>query len=222
MAMLGSSPRSSNLTIEPTMADIVPRRAWPDFPDMPRTLSVRDAETFVNAPISVEEQTNLPPSHYEMAVAQKPRDVSLHGVDRLVQDLLATQTLLEDEKRKVAEKDAEIARLEEQISRILDKGYTQLLGRTNEHGQKSNTTETKAHQPEPINVLQLAPDEEVNKLRRLLAFHKTNGEGVSRQCQELQATNKELQASLQATEKALEEQVALVSGLGLQPNRRSS
>lgn len=204
------------------MTDMVPRRTWPDMPDLHRTPSVLYAETVAKTPAYAEDETNIPLSHYETVGVQKPRDVSLHGVDRLVQDLLATRTLLEEEKRKVIEKDAEIARMGEQISRILDKAYTQLLDKTNEHGPTSNTTETKARQLEPIKVLKPAPDEEISKLGRLLEFHKTNGERVSRQCQELQAINKELQVSLQATEKALEEQAALISSLGLKPNCRRS
>ncbi|KAL9477236.1 hypothetical protein ACSS6W_007077 [Trichoderma asperelloides] len=222
MSMLDSSPRSSSPTAGPTMTDIVPRRAWPDMPDLRRTPSVLYSETVVKTPAYAEDETNIPLSHYETVGVQKPRDVSLHGVDRLVQDLLATRTLIEEEKRKVIEKDAEIARMGEQISRIIDKAHTQLLDKTNEHGPTSNTTETKAQHLERIKVLQPAPDEEISKLGRLLDFHKTNGERVSRQCQELQAINKELQASLQAAEKALEEQVALISSLGLQPHCRHS
>lgn len=161
-----------------------------------------------------EEETNLLHPPWETAVVQKPRDVSLHGTDRLVQDLLAARTRLDEEKRKVAEKDAEIAHLHEKVAQLLDEAH--------EHRQKTITAETKAQQVGGINVLQPALDGDVNELRRLLAFHKTNGERVSRQCQDLQAVNRDLQVSLQAAEKALEEQAALISGLGLQPNRRNS
>lgn len=161
-----------------------------------------------------EEETSPFHSHWETAVVQKPRDVSLHGADRLVQDLLSARRRLEEEKGKAAEKDAEIAQLREKVA--------QLLNEAHDHGQRSNTAVTKAQQVERINILQPALDEDVNELRRLLAFHKTNGERVSRQCQDLQAINKDLQVSLQATEKVLEEQTALISGLGLQPSRRKS
>ncbi|KAM0462973.1 hypothetical protein ACHAPV_003098 [Trichoderma viride] len=158
-----------------------------------------------------EEETNPFHSHWETAVVQKPRD-SLRGADRLVQDLLVARARLEEEKEKVAKKDAEIAELCKMLARLVDEDH--------DHRQRSITAVTKEQQVERISVLQPALDEEVNELRRLLEFHKSNGERVSRQCQDLQATNKDLQVSLQKTEKILEEQMALVTGLGLQPNRR--
>lgn len=158
-----------------------------------------------------EEEANPFHSHRQTAVVQKPRD-GLRGADRLVQDLLVAQARLEEEKKKVAEKDAEIAKLNERLAQSVDEAHG--------HRQGSVTAATKEQQIERISVLQPALDEEVNELRRLLEFHKSNGERVSRQCQDLQATNKDLQVSLQATEKILEEQTALISGMGLQPSRR--
>ncbi|KAK1241431.1 hypothetical protein MKX08_001405 [Trichoderma sp. CBMAI-0020] len=194
MAMLGTSSRSSissNLVTESTMTDIVPRRA----PSFRADTSLTDNNwTVTDFSMLEEEETNPLHSHWEAAVAQKPRD-SLRGADRLVQDLLLARARLEEEKEKVARKDAEIAKLHEKLA------------------------VTKEQQVERMSALP-ALDEEVNELRRLLEFHKSNGERVSRQCQDLQATNKDLQVSLQATEKILEEQTALISGLGLQPNRR--
>jgi uncharacterized coiled-coil DUF342 family protein len=211
MAMLGTSSRSSissNPVTESTMADIVPRRA----PSIRHKISFAENNwTVSDFSMLEEEETNPLPSGWEAAVVQKPRD-SLRGADRLVQDLLAARTRLEEEKEKVTEKDAEIARLREKVAQLLDEAH--------DHRQKSSAAGTKALQVGRVNVLQPALDEELNELRRVLAFHKTNGERVSRQYQDLQVTNKDLQDSLQATEKILKEQAALISGLGLQPDRR--
>lgn len=209
--MLGISSRSSNPVPESTMTDMVPRRALPSRHQLYLTENIRGA---TNSSKFAEEETYLCPSPWAAAVVQKPRDVSLHKADRLVQDLLAAQTSLDEEKRKVAERDAEIAQLHEKVAQLLDEAH--------ELRQKSDTAETKAQQAQRISLLQPALDEDVNELRRLLSFHKTNGERMSRQCQDLQAMNKDLQVSLQATKKAVGEQAALISGLGLQPNRRSS
>lgn len=158
-----------------------------------------------------EEETNPFHSRRQTDVVQKPRD-GLRGADRLVQDLLVAQARLEEEREKVAQKDAEIAKLREKLAQSVDE--------THGHRQGSMTAVTKEQQIERTSALQLALDEEVNQLRRLLEFHKTNGERVSRQCQDLQVINKDLQVSLQATEKIIEEQTALISGLGSQPGRR--
>lgn len=190
------------------MTDMVPRRA-PSF--QPGTSLTENNWTVADVSMLEDEETNPFHSHWETAVVQKPRD-SLRGADRLVQDLLVARARLEEEKEKVAEKDAEIAKLREKLAQLVDEDH--------DHRQRSITAVTKEQQVERISVLQPALDEEVNELRRLLEFHKSNGERVSRQCQDLQATNKDLQVSLQATEKILEEQTALISGLGLQPNRR--
>ncbi|KAM0511187.1 hypothetical protein ACHAPE_010138 [Trichoderma viride] len=211
MAMLGASSRSSissHLVTEPTMTDIVPRRA-PSF--RPGTSIDENNWTVTDFSMLEEDETNPFHSHWETAVAQKSRD-SLRGADRLVQDLLATRARLEEEKGKVAEKDAQIAQMNEKLGQLVDKYHG--------HLQNSNMEVAKEQQLERIGALQPALDEEVNELRRLLEFHKMNGERVSRQCQDLQAANKDLQVSLQATEKILEEQTALISGLGLQPSRR--
>ncbi|KAL7786206.1 hypothetical protein V8C37DRAFT_419627 [Trichoderma ceciliae] len=160
--------------------------------------------TVVKVPNDVEERTS---SHlpYEMAVVERPRDAGLHGIDRLVQDLLASHKSLEDEKRKVVERDAEIAQLKEKMAHL----------EAGEDGQKPETAGVQMQELELMSAMQSTHDGEVNELRRLLTFHKTNGEQVSRQFRDLQATNRDLQVSLQATEKALEEQASLLSGLGL-------
>lgn len=189
------------------MTDMVPRRV-PSF--QPGTSLAENNWTVADVSMLEEEETNPFHSHWETAVVQKPRD-SLRGADRLVQDLLVARARLEEEKEKVANKDAEIAQLCKKLAQ---------LDEDHDHRQRSITAVTKEQQVERISVLQPALDEEVNELRRLLEFHKSNGERVSRQCQDLQATNKDLQFSLQATEKILEEQKALISGLGLQSNRR--
>lgn len=118
----------------------------------------------------------------ESGVTEKLRITGLRAMDRLVQDLLASQKSLEDEKRKAEDKDAEIARLKEEVAQL----------------QQRDCQDCK----------------EVEELRRLLAFYKANGEQVSREFRDLQATNRSLQTQLQATETALEEQMSLLSGLG--------
>ncbi|KAM0258383.1 hypothetical protein ACHAQJ_003858 [Trichoderma viride] len=210
MAMLGTSSRSTNVTTESIMTDMVPR-----FAIHPRrgTPSAQTIEAMVKEPSYMEERTDFRPP-YEMTVAEKPREAGLHGLDRLVQDLRISQMSLEDEKRKVTEKDAEITRLQEKVAQLLDEAR--------EGGRERDSAEIKIQELERMSVLQPAHDEELNELRRLLAFHQTNGERVSRQCQDLRAINKDLEVSLQATKKALEEQASLISGLGLQPNRSNS
>ncbi|KAH6608627.1 hypothetical protein Trco_001973 [Trichoderma cornu-damae] len=151
-----------------------------------------------------ETNTHLP---YETGSIDKPDDASVHGMDRLVHDLLAAHKSLEEERRKVAEKDAEIARLEAKVTHLLD-------------GQKRETADAKAQGSERTSALRTTHDEEVNELRRLLEFHKTNGEQVSRRFRDLQAANKDLQASLGAAEMALQEQASLLSGLGLEPDQQ--
>jgi chromosome segregation ATPase len=170
-------------------------------------------EAMVKVPDLVEERTNFRPP-YEMTASEKPRDVGLHGIDKLVQDLMASQKNLEGEKGKVAERDAEITRLQEKVAQLMDEAR--------EDGRKRDSTEAKVQELERMSALHSAHDEEVNELRRLLAFHQTNGERVSRQYRDLQATNKELQASLQATNKAIDEQISLISSLGLQDDRSNS
>ncbi|KAL7925148.1 hypothetical protein ACQKWADRAFT_285188 [Trichoderma austrokoningii] len=214
MTMLGNSSRSSipsHLVTESTMADMVPRRAYSSR----RGTSLAENNWTATDTLMLDEEETRPfDSQWETAVVHKPRDANFHGADRLVQDLLAARTHLEEEKKKVAEKDAEIARLHEQVAQLADEAH--------DHRQKTSTAVAKTQQIERYTALQPALDEEVNELRRLLAFHKTNGERVSRQCQDLQAANKDLQVELQAAEKVLEEQTALISGLGLQPNRRKT
>lgn len=142
---------------------------------------------------------------YEMGVPEKPRDVGLNGMDRLVQDLLASQKSLEEEKTKVADRDAEIARLKEEVAHLLD--------RAREDGQKRETAEVEVRELERMSALLSVHDEEINELRRLLAFHKTNGGQVSRKFRDLQAINKDLQVQLQVVEMTLGDQVPVQSGV---------
>ncbi|RFU74128.1 hypothetical protein TARUN_8128 [Trichoderma arundinaceum] len=206
--MLGSSSRPPNVATESIMTVKVndpPALSMEVTPQMDDKAAKPTMELgpipniYNNVRSKVEEtSTRLP---YEMGEVEKPRDAGLHGIDRLVQDLLASQKNLEDERRKVAELDAEITRLKEKVAILLHEAQ--------EGGQKRGTEEARVQELERMSALH---DEDANELRRLLAFHKTNGERVSRQLRDLQATNKDLQASLKVAEMALEmKQASLLS-----------
>ncbi|KAL7819968.1 hypothetical protein V8C26DRAFT_393952 [Trichoderma gracile] len=139
-------------------------------------------ETDNDVEVEMDLEQDQADSPNESGVTEISRPTSLRAMDRLVQDLLASQKNLEDEKRKADAKDAEIARLREEVSQLQQRDCNDC--------------------------------EQMKELRRLLAFHKTNGEQVSSKFRELQAANRGLQAQLQATKSALEEQMALISGLG--------
>ncbi|KAL7802004.1 hypothetical protein V8C44DRAFT_370784 [Trichoderma aethiopicum] len=59
----------------------------------------------------------------EKLTARKPRDAAQSAMDRLVQDLLASQQDLEDERSKTADKDAEIAQLKEEVAHLQQRDY---------------------------------------------------------------------------------------------------
>ncbi|KAL7935362.1 hypothetical protein V8C35DRAFT_299264 [Trichoderma chlorosporum] len=151
-----------------------------------------------------QEQTSTRLSHSMDLEAQ---DTVLYNVDRLVQDLLASRKDLKNEKRKLADKDIEIALLKQEVACLRDKAR--------EDGQKCETVGTEACQSQRVSVLNSAAREEVNELQQLLAYHKTKGEQVSRKLRELQATNEDLETQLQVTATALQEQMSLLSGLGI-------
>lgn len=134
----------------------------------------------------------------------------IYRMDRLVRDLLASRKNLEDEKRKAADKDAEIAQLKQEVAYLGDKAHA--------GGQKHEAAETDEWDFwgfKKASVSSSANCEEVNELRQLLAFHKTNGEQVSKKLRDLQTTNKDLEAQLHVAETALQEQMSLLSGLGI-------
>ncbi|KAL6873090.1 hypothetical protein J3F83DRAFT_732012 [Trichoderma novae-zelandiae] len=58
------------------------------------------------------------PLTLESLTTEKPREAALDGMDRLVQDLLASRKHLKDEKSKAEDKDAEIARLKEEMAQL--------------------------------------------------------------------------------------------------------
>ncbi|KAH0491272.1 hypothetical protein TgHK011_002709 [Trichoderma gracile] len=54
----------------------------------------------------------------ETLTTRKPRDAAFDEMNRLVQDLLASRKELEDERRKTADKDTEIAQLREEVAQL--------------------------------------------------------------------------------------------------------
>lgn len=220
--MMATSRRAPPIITKSTVtAKVTEVEVTPQTDDLTTTFVYREAPSAIEVgalPRTHNKETEWEQTStrlaYETEVAEKPRDDGLHGIDKLVHDLLATHKSLEEEKRKVAERDAEIARLKERVAHLLEEAREDM--------QKRETAETKAQELERMSELQSKHDEEVNELRRLLAFHKTNGEQVSRQCRELQATNKGLQVSLKANEMMRQEQAALLSGLRLQANEGDS
>ncbi|PTB54103.1 hypothetical protein M431DRAFT_509108 [Trichoderma harzianum CBS 226.95] len=156
-----------------------------------------------NAEIS-SEQTN---TRLSQGMDLETQDAVVYRMDRLVQDLIAARKSLEDEKKKTKDKDAQIAQLKQEVAYLRNKAR--------EGGRKHEAAGAEVWKLERASVLASASSEEVNELQRLLAFHKTNGEQVSRQLRDLQATNKDLETQLQATETVLREQMSLLSGLGI-------
>ncbi|KAL6886504.1 hypothetical protein HDV57DRAFT_490618 [Trichoderma longibrachiatum] len=59
----------------------------------------------------------------ETLTTRKPRDATQNAMDRLVQDLLASQKDLEDERSKTAVKDAEIVQLKEDMAHLQQRDY---------------------------------------------------------------------------------------------------
>ncbi|UKZ79632.1 hypothetical protein TrVFT333_007392 [Trichoderma virens FT-333] len=150
------------------------------------------------------EQTN---SRLSQGMDLETTDAVVYRMDRLVQDLLASRKDLENEKRKTTDKDVEIAQLKQEVAHLLDRAH--------EEGQKREAAEAEMRELGRMSVVSSVNCEEVDELRRLLVFHKTNGEQLSRKLRDLQATYKDLEAQLQVTEMALQEQMSLVSGLGI-------
>ncbi|KAL7946007.1 hypothetical protein V8C42DRAFT_49393 [Trichoderma barbatum] len=174
--------------------DFLPRTSF-DIP--PRTTEAHDDAD------SSQHRANRLPQGMDLEV----QDAAVYRMDRLVQDLLASRRSLEGEKRKTADKDAEIAQLKQEVAHLLDKAR--------EDGPKREAAEAEVRELERMSALNSTNCEEVNELRQLLAFHMTNGEQVSRKLRDMQATNKDLETQLQVTEMALREQVSLLNGLGI-------
>ncbi|KAL6694860.1 hypothetical protein J3F84DRAFT_32484 [Trichoderma pleuroticola] len=168
------------------------------------TMRVQTAtEAYDDVEATLERTTARLPQGMDL----ETQNAVVYRMDRLVKDLLASRKSLEDEKRKVADKDADIAQLKQEVAYLRDKAR--------EGGQKQEAAGSEVWELEQASVLSSANCEEVNELRRLLAFHKTNGEQVSRKLRDLQTTNKDLEAQLQVAETALQEQMSLLSGLGI-------
>ncbi|KAL6817057.1 hypothetical protein J3E69DRAFT_358294 [Trichoderma sp. SZMC 28015] len=159
-----------------------------------------------NAEIS-SEQTN---TRLPQGMDSETQNAVVYRMDRLVRDLLASRKSLEDEKRKSADKDADIAQLKQEVA--------DLQGKARAGGQKHEAAQEEGWHFwgfDKASVLSSSNCEEVNELRQLLAFHKSNGEQVSKKLRDLQTTNKDLEAQLQVAETALQEQMSLLSGLGI-------
>ncbi|KAL7960983.1 hypothetical protein V8C34DRAFT_45270 [Trichoderma compactum] len=173
----------------------------------PRTMSVQTATgTHDDVEAKLEQTVAL----LSQGMDLDTQDAVVYRMDRLVRDLIASRKSLEDEKRKAADKDAEIAQLKQEVAYLRNKAR--------EGGRKHEATMregTEVRELEVGSVLASASSEEVNELQRLLAFHKTNGEQVSRKLRDLRATNKDIETQLQATEAVLREQMSLLSGLGI-------
>ncbi|KAL5092308.1 hypothetical protein Trisim1_001568 [Trichoderma cf. simile WF8] len=153
------------------------------------------------------EQTN---ARLPQGMDSETQNAVVYRMDRLVRDLLASRKSLEDEKRKAADKDAEIAQLKQEVASLRDKARARR--------QKHEAAREEGWYFwgfDKASVLSSSNCEEVNELRQLLAFHKTNGEQVSKKLRDLQTTNKDLEAQLQVAETALQEQMSLLSGLGI-------
>ncbi|QYT02396.1 hypothetical protein H0G86_009399 [Trichoderma simmonsii] len=173
----------------------------------PHTMSVQTATGTHDDVEAKLEQTN---ARLPQGMDSETQNAVVYRMDRLVRDLLASRKSLEDEKRKAADKDAEIAQLKQEVAYLRDKARA--------GGQKHEAAEADEWDFwgfKKASVLSSANCEEVNELRRLLAFHKTNGEQVSKKLRDLQTTNKDLEAQLQVAETALQEQMSLLSGLGI-------
>ncbi|KAK4085326.1 uncharacterized protein Triagg1_316 [Trichoderma aggressivum f. europaeum] len=166
-----------------------------------------DVQTATGTHDDAEAKLEQTDARLSQGMDMETQDAVVFRMDRLVQDLIASRKSLEDEKRKAADKDAEIAQLKREV--------TYLRNKAREGGRKHEAAESEVWVLERASVLASASSEEVNELQRLLAFHKTNGEQVSRRLRDLQATNKDIQTQLQATEAVLREQMSLLSGLGI-------
>ncbi|KAM6486146.1 hypothetical protein HDV62DRAFT_353240 [Trichoderma sp. SZMC 28011] len=209
----GPSPRrrlAARSINHPAMAmEIVPQQTsvgkWiPPHLRTPHTMSVQTATGTHDDVEAKLEQTN---ARLPQGMDSETQNAVVYRMDRLVRDLLASRKNLEDERRKAADKDAEIAQLKQEVAYLQDKARA--------GGQKHEAAEAEMWGFEQASVLSSANCEEVNELRQLLAFHKTNGEQVSKKLRDLQTTNKDLEAQLQVAETALQEQMSLLSGLGI-------
>ncbi|OTA06026.1 hypothetical protein A9Z42_0067430 [Trichoderma parareesei] len=78
-----------------------------------------NAYTKTNSDLEFElEQDETTGMRNKAGVTENTQNAGLHAMDRLVQDLLASQKGLEDEKRKAEQKDAEIARLKGEMGQL--------------------------------------------------------------------------------------------------------
>ncbi|PTB67010.1 hypothetical protein BBK36DRAFT_1158957 [Trichoderma citrinoviride] len=78
-------------------------------------------ETIEDMEIDLEEDES--DTSVEPGITGKSNIVPLQAMDKLVQDLLASQQNLEDEKRKAEDKDAEIARLKEEAAQLQQRDH---------------------------------------------------------------------------------------------------
>ncbi|KAK5988276.1 hypothetical protein PT974_12418 [Cladobotryum mycophilum] len=168
------------------------------------TMSLDPAPEFRN-----DTQSNSP-IHSGTARCARCQDSGLHHIDKLVEDLINSENELESERRKHAQKDAEMAKLEQDLA----ERSSDLVESQHQRG----AAETRVRELEQMASVQAGQGKEVDELRRLLAFHVKNGEQLSRQFKDMQAANKHLEASLQQKEAALQEQASLLAGLGVRSN----
>ncbi|KAK4070458.1 hypothetical protein Trihar35433_4925 [Trichoderma harzianum] len=200
-----TSPQA--LAMEVALQSVYRNRWIPPHLRQSNTMEVQTTtDALDNAEIS-SEQTN---TRLPQGMDSETQNAVVYRMDRLVRDLLASRKSLEDEKRKSADKDADIAQLKQEVA--------DLQGKARAGGQKHEAAQEEGWAFwgfEKASVLSSSNCEEVNELRQLLAFHKTNGEQVSKKLRDLQTTNKDLEAQLQVAETALQEQMSLLSGLGI-------
>ncbi|KAJ4855131.1 uncharacterized protein T069G_10689 [Trichoderma breve] len=198
---------SQALAMEVALQSVYRNRWIPPHLRQSNTMEVQTTtDALDNAEIS-SEQTN---TRLPQGMDSETKNDVVYRMDMLVRDLLASRKSLEDEKRKSADKDADIAQLKKEVADLRDKARA--------GGQKHEAAGEEGWAFwgfDKASVLSSANCEEVNELRRLLAFHKTNGEQVSKKLRDLQATNKDLEAQLQVADTALQEQMSLLSGLGI-------
>ncbi|KAL6800196.1 hypothetical protein J3E68DRAFT_397614 [Trichoderma sp. SZMC 28012] len=195
---------SQALAMEVALQSVYRNRWIPPHLRQSNTMEVQTTtDALDNAEIN-SEQTN---TRLPQGMDSETQNAVVYRMDRLVRDLLASRKSLEDEKRKAADKDADIAQLKQEVAYLRDKARA--------GGQKHEAAEADMWGFKEASVLSSSNCEEVNELRQLLAFHKTNGEQVSKKLRYLQITNKDLEAQLQVAETALQEQMSLLSGLGI-------
>ncbi|KAL7912002.1 hypothetical protein GGI35DRAFT_303880 [Trichoderma velutinum] len=202
MAAKPSNPPVLALEVAPHYGS---RNIW--IPPHRRYSNTMEVQTTTDAFDNVEadlEQTN---AHIPQGMDLEAQEAVVYRVDRLVRDLMASRKSLEDEKRKAVDKDAEIAQLKREVAYLRNKAR--------EGGQNHEAAGAEVWELERASVLDSANCEAMNELQQLLAFHRTNGEQVSRKLRDLQAINKELETQLQTTETVLREQMSLLSGLGI-------